>query len=44
MQAGADDVLAKPLDAAELERKLIAAERITTDAPAHARGRARATR
>ena len=28
VRAGADDVLAKPLDAAELERKLIAAERI----------------
>ena len=30
MQAGADDVLAKPPDAAEIERGLIAAERITT--------------
>jgi len=29
MQAGADDLLAKPLDAAQLERKLIAAERVT---------------
>ena len=29
MQAGADDVLAKPLEEAELERKLIAAERVT---------------
>ncbi len=29
MRAGADDVLAKPLDPAELERKLIAAERVT---------------
>jgi diguanylate cyclase (GGDEF)-like protein len=29
MHAGADDVLAKPLDPAELERKLIAAERVT---------------
>ncbi|HEX6022196.1 MAG TPA: response regulator [Solirubrobacter sp.] len=29
MRAGADDVLGKPLDPAELERKLIAAERIT---------------
>jgi PleD family two-component response regulator len=29
MQAGADDVLAKPLEHAELERKLIAAERVT---------------
>jgi DNA-binding NarL/FixJ family response regulator len=29
MQAGADDVLAKPLEDAELERKLIAAERVT---------------
>jgi diguanylate cyclase (GGDEF)-like protein len=29
VQAGADDVLAKPLDPAELERGLIAAERIT---------------
>jgi diguanylate cyclase (GGDEF)-like protein len=29
MQAGADDVLLKPLDAADLERKLIAAERVT---------------
>jgi DNA-binding NarL/FixJ family response regulator len=29
MRAGADDVLAKPLDDAELERKLIAAERVT---------------
>ncbi len=29
MEAGADDVLAKPLDDAELERKLIAAERVT---------------
>jgi CheY-like chemotaxis protein len=28
MRAGADDVLAKPLDEAELERKLIAAERV----------------
>jgi diguanylate cyclase (GGDEF)-like protein len=30
MRAGADDVLAKPLDPAELERKLIAAERVTS--------------
>jgi diguanylate cyclase (GGDEF)-like protein len=30
MRAGADDVLTKPLDAAELERKLIAAERVTS--------------
>ncbi len=30
MRAGADDVLAKPPDPAELERGLIAAERITT--------------
>jgi two-component system chemotaxis response regulator CheY len=30
MRAGADDVLAKPLDAAELERKLIGAERFAT--------------
>jgi signal transduction histidine kinase len=30
MQAGADDLLYKPLDAAELERKLIAAGRVTT--------------
>jgi diguanylate cyclase (GGDEF)-like protein len=30
MEAGADDVLLKPLDAADLERKLIAAERVTT--------------
>lgn len=30
MEAGADDVIAKPLDAADLERKLIAAERVTT--------------
>ncbi|MEA2283871.1 MAG: hypothetical protein QOK21_4478 [Solirubrobacteraceae bacterium] len=29
MEAGADDVLLKPLDAADLERKLIAAERVT---------------
>jgi PleD family two-component response regulator len=29
MEAGADDVLAKPLEDAELERKLIAAERVT---------------
>ncbi len=29
MRAGADDVLAKPLEPAELERKLIAAERVT---------------
>jgi diguanylate cyclase (GGDEF)-like protein len=29
MEAGADDLLAKPLDAAQLERKLIAAERVT---------------
>src|SRR6187200_1747697 len=29
MQAGADDLLAKPLDAPQLERKLIAAERVT---------------
>src|SRR4051794_13999450 len=29
MQAGADDVVAKPLDVADLERKLIAAERVT---------------
>jgi diguanylate cyclase (GGDEF)-like protein len=29
MEAGADDVLAKPLDGAELERKLIGAERVT---------------
>jgi PleD family two-component response regulator len=30
VRAGADDVLAKPLDVAQLERGLIAAERITT--------------
>jgi diguanylate cyclase (GGDEF)-like protein len=30
MEAGADDVLHKPLDPADLERKLIAAERVTT--------------
>jgi diguanylate cyclase (GGDEF)-like protein len=30
MRAGADDVLAKPLEPAELERKLIAAERVTS--------------
>ena len=30
MEAGADDVLAKPLDPADLERKLIAAERVTS--------------
>lgn len=29
MEAGADDVIAKPLDVADLERKLIAAERVT---------------
>ena len=29
MEAGADDLIAKPLDAAELERKLIAAARVT---------------
>src|SRR5215216_2868896 len=29
MEAGADDVLLKPLDAAQLERKLIAAGRVT---------------
>jgi diguanylate cyclase (GGDEF)-like protein len=29
MEAGADDVLLKPLDAADLERKLIAADRVT---------------
>jgi two-component system cell cycle response regulator len=29
MQVGADDLLLKPLDAAQLERKLIAAERVT---------------
>jgi DNA-binding NarL/FixJ family response regulator len=29
MEAGADDVIAKPLEDAELERKLIAAERVT---------------
>jgi len=29
MRAGADDVIVKPLDPAELERKLIAAERVT---------------
>jgi len=29
MEAGADDVLRKPLDSADLERKLIAAERVT---------------
>jgi two-component system chemotaxis response regulator CheY len=29
MQAGADDLLSKPLDPAQLERKLIAAERVT---------------
>ena len=29
MQAGADDLLGKPLDAPQLERKLIAAERVT---------------
>jgi diguanylate cyclase (GGDEF)-like protein len=29
MEAGADDVLHKPLDSAQLERKLIAAERVT---------------
>jgi diguanylate cyclase (GGDEF)-like protein len=29
MEAGADDVLQKPLDTADLERKLIAAERVT---------------
>jgi diguanylate cyclase (GGDEF)-like protein len=29
MEAGADDLVAKPLDAAELERKLIAAARVT---------------
>ena len=43
-EAGADDVLAKPLDPAELERGLIAAERADGDAPADARRRARATR
>jgi diguanylate cyclase (GGDEF)-like protein len=30
MQAGADDLLLKPLEPAQLERKLIAAERVTT--------------
>jgi diguanylate cyclase (GGDEF)-like protein len=30
MEAGADDLLHKPLDPAQLERKLIAAERVTT--------------
>ena len=30
MEAGADDLLLKPLDIAQLERKLIAAERVTT--------------
>jgi diguanylate cyclase (GGDEF)-like protein len=30
MQAGADDFVVKPLEAAELERKLIAAERVTS--------------
>ena len=29
MQAGADDLVIKPLDTIELERKLIAAERMT---------------
>jgi diguanylate cyclase (GGDEF)-like protein len=29
MEAGADDLIAKPFDAADLERKLIAAERVT---------------
>jgi diguanylate cyclase (GGDEF)-like protein len=31
MRAGADDVLSKPLDPAELDRKLIAAERLVTE-------------
>ena len=34
VRAGADDVLAKPPDPAELERGLIAAERFVGDAPA----------
>ena len=36
MEVGADDLLLKPLDAAALERKLIAAGRVTAAAPAHA--------
>ena len=42
--AGADDVLAKPPDPAELERGLIAAERHHVDAPADARATRAATR